>query len=114
MEKNNKHEEEKRYNSKKTCPILVIILFILMLITILITIVSTIKSSGNLAFLNYKFYIMQDESKPNIASIGDLVIVKKTKPGQIKPGDSIVYSDTKIYYYDGYIRELLCPDNTRK
>lgn len=82
-----------------------IVLFSLGLLTVtLIAMTSTIKSSGNLAFGKYKFYIMKESCKTGIAEEGDLIIVKKIKSDEIQIGDNIVYKDNKFYYCDNIVQ----------
>lgn len=78
--------------------ITIFILILAMFITILLTVFSTMFSSKNLAFLNYRFYIMESESQPEIARKGDLVIAKIAQPGEVVKGDNIVYKDGNLYY----------------
>ena len=89
-------------NKKLITSVFAIILFIVILVVSTITFVSTVKAS-NLAFLKYRFYIMHTNSYPNIAKIGDLVIAKKQKPGNIKPQDNIVYKDGRYYHCSSII-----------
>ncbi len=101
-----KSENEQKKNEdinkvKSSIKLIAIFTFILvMIVTILLTIFSTIFSSNNLAFLKYKFYVMESESQPNIAEKGDLVIAKIAKPGEVVKGDNIVYKDGNVYYCD--------------
>lgn len=76
---------------------------IAILIIMLVTIISTINSSNNLAFGNYKFYIMKADSLSNVASKGDLVVVKKHKPDEIQVRDNIVYKSSNNYYAETVI-----------
>lgn len=92
-------EQKKYFNKKMITAVSAIILFVFILVISLITMASTIKAS-NLAFGRYRFYIMKSETQPEIAENGDLVIAKKLKSGEIKPGDKIVYGDGKFYYCD--------------
>lgn len=75
-------------------------LILVIFVTILLTIFSTRFSSNNLAFLNYRFYVMESELHPDIAEKGDLVIAKIAQPGEIVKGDNIVYKDGNVYYCD--------------
>lgn len=78
--------------------IFIILFSFILLIVTLITMTSTIKSSGNLAFGRYKFFIMKEGYKTGIAEDGELIIVKKTKSDEIQIGDNIVYEDNEVYY----------------
>lgn len=78
--------------------IFIILFSFILLIVTLITMTFTIKSSDNLAFGKYKFYIMKDGNKTGIAEDGDLIIVKRTKSDEIQIGDNIVYEDNEVYY----------------
>lgn len=92
-------------NYKKIILQIFILLFsLLLLISTLITMTSTIKSSNNLAFGKYKFYIMNKSYKTDIAEEGDLIIVKKTKSDEIQVGDNIVYKDNKFYYCENIVQ----------
>lgn len=82
--------------------VIILIIFVLMLVVILMMEFATIVAS-NLAFMDYKFYIMQSENQQNIAEKGDLVIVKKTKTGEVKKGDIVVFKDKNFYYCDEVI-----------
>lgn len=95
----NKKEQKKYFNKKVITSIFAVILFVSILVISLITLASTVKAS-NLALGKYRFYIMKSESQPEIASKGDLVIAKKLKLGEAKPGDKIVYGDGEFYYCD--------------
>lgn len=102
MEENTKQNE---YNYKNIILQIGIIIFsLVILIIVLITIASTVKSSNNLAFGKYKFYIMKAESKTDIVEKGDLVIVKKAKSDEIQIGDYIVYGDNEFYYCDNIVQ----------
>lgn len=86
-------------NKKTITQIIAAILFLFVLIISLITLFSTVKEK-NLAFLNYKFYIMESDSEPEAAKQGDLVIVKQIEKGNINAGDYVVYgSGSKNFYY---------------
>lgn len=76
----------------------IVIISLTILILSLITLASTVKASDNLAFGRYRFYIMRDQSQPEIAETGDLVIAHKMDPGEIKAGDKIVYKGNEFYY----------------
>lgn len=92
-------------NYKKIILQIFILLFsLLLLISTLITMTSTIKSSNNLAFGKYRFYIMNKGYKTDIAEEGDLIIVKKTKSDEIQVGDNIVYKDNKFYYCENIVQ----------
>lgn len=96
---------QNKYNYKKIILQLFIVLFSLfLLIVTLITMTSTIKSSGNLAFGKYKFYIMNKNNKTDIAEDGDLIIVKKVKPDEVQVGDNVVYKDGRLYYCNNIIQ----------
>lgn len=96
---------QNKCNYKKIILQIFIVLFsLILLIVTLITMTSTIKSSSNLAFGKYKFYIMKEGYKTGIAEEGDLIIVKKTKSDEIQIGDNIVYGDNKFYYCDNIIQ----------
>lgn len=95
----NKKEQKKYFNKKVITSIFAVILFVSILVISLITLASTVKAS-NLAFCKYRFYIMKSESQPEIALKGDLVIAKRLKLGEAKPGDKIVYGDGEFYYCD--------------
>lgn len=102
MEENS---NKNKCNYKKIILQVFIVLFsLLLLIITLITMTSTIKSSNNLAFGRYKFYIMKEEYKTDIAEAGDLIIVKKVKSEEIQIGDNIVYKDNKFYYCDNIVQ----------
>lgn len=79
-----------------------IMLFIAIFITFLYTLYSSVIAS-NLAFGDYRFYIMDAENQTNIALKGDLVIAKKLKLGEVQVGDKIVYGDGKFYYCDDVV-----------
>lgn len=101
----NKDIKQKKHNYKKITWQVCLLLMTLLIITgTLITIISTIKSSGNLSFGKYKFYIMDTESKDSIAKKGDLIIVKKAKSDELKIGDDVVYSNDGFYYCDKIIQ----------
>ena len=98
---NRNKERKKKKVAKVLLRITIVVLFLLTLILFLITMASTIISKDNLAFIDYKFYIMKASSEPEIAHVGDLVIVEKYKPNTVQAGDKIVYSgnnDNKFYY----------------
>lgn len=97
---NNKQMKNELNMKKKVLQITIIVFSLLLLIISLITIASTVRASSNLAFGNYRFYIMKAISQPDIAKKGDLVIAKKTEPGKIQAGDKIVYKDNEFYYCD--------------
>lgn len=102
MEENS---NQNKCNYKKIILKVFIVLFsLILLIVTLITMTSTIKSSNNLAFGKYKFYIMKEGYKTGIAEEGDLIIVKKTKSDEIQIGDNIVYGDDKFYYCDNIVQ----------
>ncbi len=102
MEENS---NKNKCNYKKIILQVFIVLFsLLLLIVTLITMTSTIKSSNNLAFGRYKFYIMKEEYKTDIVEAGDLIIVKKVKSEEIQIGDNIVYKDNKFYYCDNIVQ----------
>jgi len=96
---------QKKTNNKKISSstvalrISAIILFMVMFITFLYTLYSSVIAS-NLAFGDYRFYIMEAENQANVASKGDLVIAKRLKLGEVQVGDKIVYGDGKFYYCD--------------
>lgn len=79
--------------------VIILTILVLMLVLMLMTIFATTVAS-NLAFMDYKFYIMESGEQQNIAEKGDLVIVKKTKPGDVVKGDNVVFGDKKFYYCD--------------
>lgn len=102
-----KKEQKKTYNKKNVykkivTSVIAVILFVVILLLSLITLASSVKAS-NLAFLGYKFYIMESTTQPEIALKGDLVIVKKIRNGEVKAGDKIVYGDGKFYYCDNIV-----------
>lgn len=102
MEGNSK---KNNYDCHKIVLRMFIVLFSLCLVTItVITITSTIKSSGNLAFGKYEFFVTREDNKTNATEKGDLIIVNKDATNEIKVGDSIVYEDNKIYYCDDVIQ----------
>jgi len=90
---------DKNMRKKIVTQVTAVILFLFILITSLITLYSSIKAS-NLAFLKYRFYIMETDTQQEIANKGDLVIAKKLKNGEIQAGDYIVYGDNEFYYCD--------------
>ena len=98
-----KKNEERKLNKKNLTAIFAVVLFLVILILSLITLASTVKSKDNLAFLKYRYYIMDTNSHPSIAQRGDFVIAKKLKYGEVKVGDSIVYGGKKVYYCDEVI-----------
>ena len=112
MKSDNKQKIKDLYNEKykrkenkiKTSARITIILtlLVLMLTILLITLFSTMFAS-NLAFLKYKFYIMDTDSQPDIAEKGDLVIAKRSLPGQVVKGDKVVYGGNKFYYCDDVV-----------
>lgn len=112
MKSDNKQKIKDLYNEKykrkenkiKTSARITIILtlLVLMLTIMLITLFSTMFAS-NLAFLKYKFYIMDTDSQPDIAEKGDLVIAKRSLPGQVVKGDKVVYGGNKFYYCDDVV-----------
>ncbi len=96
---------QSKSNYKKIILQVFIVLFSLtLLIVTLISMTSTIKSSSNLAFGKYKFYIVKEGYKTGIAEEGDLIIVKKAKHDEIQIGDNIVYGDNKFYYCDKIVQ----------
>lgn len=102
---NEKYNQQKEKNNKikTTAKITIILTLIVLMITIiLITLFSTMFAS-NLAFLKYKFYVMEAASQPYIAEKGDLVIAKRSLPGQVVKGDKIVYGGKKFYYCDDVV-----------
>lgn len=102
MEGNSKKND---YNCHKIILQIFIVLFSLCLLMVTIIVISsTIKSSGNLAFGKYEFFIIQENYKTDPAEIGDFVIVNKDATNEIKVGDNIVYKDNKIYYCDKVVQ----------
>lgn len=99
----NNEKQKKIINKKLVTVVIAVILFVLILVVSLITMASTVKAS-NLAFGKYRFYIMESKSQPEIAMQGDLVIAKKFKYGEVKPGDNIVYSGGEFYYCDNIVQ----------
>lgn len=101
-------KKQKNRNNKKNVykkivtSVIAVILFVVILLLSLITLASSVKAS-NLAFLEYKFYIMESSTQPEIASKGDLVIAKKIRNGEVKAGDKIVYGDGNFYYCDNIV-----------
>lgn len=105
MIKDNYNEKYKRKDNKiKTSARITIILtlLVLMITIMLITLFSTMFAS-NLAFLKYKFYVMDTDSQPYIAEKGDLVIAQRSLPGQVVKGDKVVYGGNKFYYCDDVV-----------
>lgn len=105
MIKDNYNEKYKNKENKiKTSARITIILtlLVLMITIMLITLFSTMFAS-NLAFLKYKFYVMDTDSQPYIAEKGDLVIVQRSLPGQVVKGDKVVYGGNKFYYCDDVV-----------
>ena len=100
---NNKQMINKSDIKKKTLQAFIIVFSLTILILSLITLASSVKAS-NLAFGRTQFYIMKSTSQPEIANAGDLVIVKRQDPGQIKAGDKIVYKDGEFYYCDKVVQ----------
>ena len=94
MEKNKKQMK----NKKIFLQILIVITSIIILVLSLITLASTVKANDNLAFGRYRFYIMRDQSQPEIAQTGDLVIAKRLDLGEINKGDKIVYRGDEYYF----------------
>lgn len=95
----NKNIKQEKHNYKRTTLRMCLSLMIIFIITsTFITVISTIKSSGNLSFGKYKFYIMMAESKDNATKKGDLVIVKKIKSDELRIDDDIVYNNDGFYY----------------
>ena len=86
-------------NKKIITQLIAVALFLFVLIMSLITLFSTVRAN-NLAFLKYRFYIMESESEPEVAKEGDLVIVKQIEKGNIQPGDYVVYGGEQYYYCD--------------
>lgn len=102
MEENS---NKNKCNYRKIILQVFIVLFsLLLLIVTLITMTSTIKSSNNLAFGRYKFYIIKEGYKADIAEAGDIIIAKKVKSEDIQIGDNIVYKDNKFYYCDNIVQ----------
>lgn len=103
---NNVNQQKKKVNSKLNKKIitafLAVLLFLVILVVSLITLASTVRAS-NLSFLQYRYYIMNTDSQPNIAKRGDLVIAKKVHNEEIQVGDAIVYGDGKFYFCDNII-----------
>lgn len=98
-------KQEKHNYKKITLQVCILLITFIMIIGTLITVISTIKSSGNLSFGEYKFYIMKTEAKGNIAKKGDLIIVKRiTKSDELKTGDDVVYANNGFYYCDRIIQ----------
>lgn len=97
-------EESKKLNNIKTTikVTLILTLSVLILVIVLITTFSTILAS-NLAFLKYKFYVMESTSQQYIANEGDLVIAKKAQPGEVVKGDRIVFKGNNFYYCDDVV-----------
>lgn len=91
--------EQITINKKIIAEIIAVILFLIILTISVITLASTTKAS-NLAFVKYRFYTMKSESQPQIAEVGDLVITKKIKNGEIQKGENIVFKDDTFYYCD--------------
>lgn len=86
-------------NKKIITQAIAVILFLFVLIMSLITLFSTVRAK-NLAFMDYRFYIMESDAEPGAAKKGDLVIVKQIEKGNINGGDYVVYgSGSKNYYY---------------
>lgn len=105
MIKDNYNEKYKHKDNKiKTSARITIILtlLVLMITIMLITLFSTMFAS-NLAFLKYKFYVMDTDSQPYIAEKGDLVIAQRSLPGQVVKGDKVVYGGNKFYYCDDVV-----------
>lgn len=102
MVNNTQKKKVFEFNKKTITACIAVLLFIIILVLSLITLFSSVKAS-NLAFLDYRYYIMDATSKENIAKKGDLVIAKKAKYGQTSIGDSIVYGDGKVYYCDSVV-----------
>lgn len=98
-----KNTQKKINNKKLFSQIIIIILFTSILVISLITLYSTTRAS-NLAFGDYRFYVMESESQPNIALKGDLVIAKRMKLGEVKKGDKIVYGNKTYYYCDEVVQ----------
>lgn len=96
------NEQKKIKRNKLITQVIAVIIFVIILILSLITLASTVKAS-NLAFGKYKFYIMRSESQHEIATPGDLVIVKSIKLGGIQPQDKVVYNNGEFYYCDSVI-----------
>lgn len=102
MEENS---NKNKCNYRKIILQVFIVLFsLLLLIVTLITMTSTIKSSNNLAFGRYKFYIIKEGYKADITEAGDIIIAKKVKSEDIQIGDNIVYKDNKFYYCDNIVQ----------
>lgn len=94
---NNKQKKNSIVVKKRILQAIIVIFSLTVFILSLITMASTIKVS-NLAFGRTQFYIMKSSSYPEIAEVGDLVIVNRKDPGEIQAGDKIVYKDNEFYY----------------
>ena len=92
-------KKDRMVSNKVALRIFIVILSLAVLIVMLITVYSTTKFN-DLAFGNYSFYIMRSDSSMYAALNGDLVIAKKTKPGELNIGDYVVYGGKKKYYCD--------------
>lgn len=101
MKKNNENVKRK----KLFLQIILVISSLTILVLSLITLASTVRASNNLAFGKYRFYIMREDSHPDIAKVGDLVIAEKMDLGSINKGDKIVYRGNE-YYFSSYVAEV--------
>ena len=105
MEK--KDEQKKKKVIKLILQIIIILFSLALLLITLFTLACTVKHKDNLSFGKYKFYIMRTDAQPEIANLGDLVIVKQYQKEDIKVGEDIVYSgssDNKFYHTNRIIK----------
>lgn len=102
---NDQKEQKKKNNNKIKSIVKIVIILTLIVLILAITLITVFCTTiaSNLTFLNYKFYVMEAESQPYIAEKGDLVIVKKAKPGEVIKKDNIVFRDGEFYYCDNVV-----------
>ena len=98
-------EKQKNKINKKIALTISVILILIVSIIAIITAVSSIKVS-NLAFLEYRIFIMDSDAHLNIAKRGDLIIAKKITYGNVQAGDAVVYKDSKVYYCNDVVNTV--------